>query len=224
MAYLPAHRLKLYRNFKAIDTADYHGIVRYYERFEDAIGSLDTEEYFDCTLAYTTALFEIGNYGQHVVMCDHLLEVVIMQNIESWGGEDIYAHLLFRKSAALYQLREFARSEHVLRELLKLHPWNRAAMRLLRACLLRQKPAWLIRVRATAIALTFLAAAAIAVELFVVRPFFLDYYESSMVVHNVLLASAVLLIAGGECSLYWQCDRNVCHFARSMRARKKQSG
>ena len=60
MDYLPAQRLKLYRNFKAIDAVDYHGIVRFFERFEDGIRTLDDNEYFDCAFRYTEALFEIG--------------------------------------------------------------------------------------------------------------------------------------------------------------------
>ncbi len=221
MAYLPAYRLKLYRNFKAIDTGDYHGIVRYYERFEDAIGTLDTEEYFDCTLAYTEALFETGNYGQHVVMCDHLLETVIMQNIESWGGEDIYAKLLFRKAAALFQLQEYAQSEHILRELIKLHPEDQLPVRFLRSCLLRQKPDWLTQTRAIAVGLTFLAVGAIILELFVVRLYFLDYYEQALIAHNILLGSAVAVLAIGEFIHAWRCRHLATEFARGIRSRKK---
>jgi tetratricopeptide (TPR) repeat protein len=220
MDYLPAYRLKLYRNFKAIDAADYHGIARYYERFEEAMATLDAEEYFDCTLAYTHALFETGNYAQHVVMCDHLLEIVIMQNIERWGGEDIYARLLFRKAAALFHLQEYPKSEHILRELLKLSPLDQPALYMLRKCLIRQNTTVLMRTRAAAVALTFLAAAAVAVELLIVRPFFLDYYEKALLVHNVLLGAGLLVLAGGESWQFWRCHRQAIAFAKKMQARR----
>ena len=223
MAYLPAYRLRLYRNFKAIDTADYHGIVRYYEQFEDAIGSLDMEEYFDCTWAYTNALFEIGNYAQHLVMCDHLLELVIMQNIENWGGEDIYAKLLFKKAAALYQLQEYPKAAYILRELIKLYPNYRMSVRFLRACLLRQRPKWLTTTRAVAMFLAFLTAGAIALELFVIHPFFPDYYQGALITHNVLLGISLLTLAGSEFWHAWRCYREANCFARKMRARKKNS-
>ncbi|TNE55553.1 MAG: hypothetical protein EP344_13190 [Bacteroidetes bacterium] len=223
MAYLPAYRLKLYRNFKAIDSTDYHGIVRYYERFEDAIGTLDMEEYFDCTLAYTEALFAIGNYAQHIVMCDHLLELVIMQNIRTWGGEDVYARLLFKKAAALYQLQEYPKSEHILRELIKLHPRDRVPVRFLRACLLRQKPAWLSVTRSATILLLFLAVAVIALELFVVRPFFPDFYHTALLLHNVLLVGGIAVLAAGEFSHGWRCFHTARRFARNMCRRKKQN-
>ncbi len=221
MDYLPAYRLKLYRNFKAINPADYHGIIRYYERFEEAMAALDAEEYFDCTLDYANALFETGNYAQHIVMCDHLLEIVIMQNVESWGGEDIYSRLLFKKSVALYRMREFARSEHILRELIKLNPHEKLTIRLLRSCLIRQRSNALMYTRATAVALTFLAALAVAVELFVIRPFFLDFYEKALLVHNLLLGAALLALASGEMWQFWRCHRLAAGFAEKMRARKR---
>lgn len=220
MDYLPAYRLKLYRNFKAIDAADFHGIVRYYERFEEAMATLDAEEYFDCTLAYTYALFETGNYSQHVVMSDHLLELVIMQNIGHWGGEDIYAQLLLKKATALYEMQEYARSEHILRELLKLYPRDLKPLRLLRKCLIRQNSTLLMRTRAAAVALTFLAAAAVAVELFVVRPFFPEYYEKALLVHNIVLGAGLLVLSGGEIWQFWRCHRQAVAFAEKMRARK----
>lgn len=221
MAYLPAHRLKLYRNFKAINPADYHGIIRYYERFEEVMAVLDAEEYFDCTLDYTNALFETGNYAQHIVMCDHLLEIVIMQNIGSWGGEDIYTRLLFKKAVALYRMQEFAKSEHILRELIKLDPCEKLSIRLLRRCLIRQRSNTLMYTRAIAVALTFLAALAVAVELFVIRPFFLDYYEKALLVHNLLLGSALLALAGGEIGQFWRCHRIAAGFAGKMRVHRR---
>jgi len=222
MYYLPAQRLKLYRNFKAIDAVDYHGIVRFFERFEDGIRVLDDEECFDCTCTYTEALFETGQYGKHVVMCDHLLELVIVQSIETWDGVDIYARLLLRKAASLYQLTEYARSAHILREYIKIYPDDRFALRFLYTCLTRQTPAWLVKTRTAVIGLAFLAVAAVAIELFVVRPFFFDYYEKSLVAHNFLLGSAIFVLAVGEFRHVWRCRRTVRTLARTAQARQRQ--
>lgn len=220
MAYLPAQRLRLYRNFKAIDAADYHGIIRYFEHHEDGIRTLDEQEYFECALAYTEALFEVGQYGKHSVMCDHLLEFVIVQNIERWSGEDIFARLLFKKAVSLFQQREYTHSEHILRERIKLYPDDQPALRLLYACLTRQRPAWLAKTRAVAIGLAFLAVAAVGVELFVVRPFFWDYYETSLLLHNVLLIGALATLAGGEFRHAWLCRKAVRTFARQAYERR----
>lgn len=220
---LPAYRLKLYRNFKALEANDFHGIVRYYERLEDDIRTLDFEEYLDCTVTYTEALFQTADHGRHLVMCDHLLELVIMQNVETWGGEDIYAKILFRKAASLYRLHEYAKAEHVLRELLKLHPWERLPLRFLKTCLLRQKPAWLINTRAAAVGLLVLSSALVAVEIFVIKPFFSAFYPAAQAVHQALLIAGVGVLLFGECRHAWQCEKHALDFARRMRRRKAGS-
>ena len=124
MNFLPAYRLKIYRNFKSIEAADYHGIARYYERFEQDIHQLDFDEYFDCLASYTQALYEIGDYRKHLVMCDFLLETIIIQNVESWGGEDLYTKTLLAKATSQYFEQEYKSAERILKELVKIAPEN----------------------------------------------------------------------------------------------------
>jgi len=220
MDFQPAYRLKLYRNFKALGANNFHGIVRYYQPYENGLISLDFEEYFDCLLLYTQALFETGDYGKHVVMSDHLLEIIIMNSVETWGGEDIYARVLYRKAAAQFHLYEFTRAEHVLRELIKLTPRDEPAKRLLLHCLLEQKPSWLQKVRALAVALTLLSAVAIALEIFVVKPFFPQWFDTALVVHNIFLIGGILTFAIGEWRHYWRCRQRSYGFANAVRKRK----
>lgn len=209
MYYQPAQHLKLYRNFKSLRVNDFHGIVRYYEEFEEAIGTLDFEEYFDCTYAYTAALFETADYGKHVVMCDHLLEIIIMENVDTWAGKDVYAQVLFKKATSLYRLREDAQAEHVLRELLKLHPKDHLACHTLQVCLLRHRPSWLLKMRATAVATLLLGAIAVAIELFVVDPFFSQHSDTARWVYNSLMVGGAGLLAAGELAHYWRCRRSA---------------
>ena len=220
MNFLPVNRLRLYRDFKALEANDFHGIVRYYEQYEDGIRALDFEEYLECTLAYTNALFESGNHGKHLVMCDHLLEIVIMQNVETWGGEDLYERVLFRKAASLFHLQEYRKAEHVLRELAKIAPADPLPRRFLEKCLLHQKPAWLMKTRAAFVALSLLAAVVIAIELFVIKPFFAAWLMPVQVAHNVLLGAGVGVFATGEVLHAWRCRRAVAGFAEQIRRRK----
>ncbi|MBK8193111.1 MAG: hypothetical protein IPK76_07850 [Lewinellaceae bacterium] len=221
MNFLPANRLRLYRNFKALDGNDHNGIIRYYEQFEDGISSLDFEEYFDCTLVYTNALFQSGHHGRNVVMCDHLLELIIMQNIETWGGEDLYATILFQKAASLYNLDEYARSEHVLRELIKIYPNQPLFRRFLEKCLLRRKPSWLSKTRAATVALVLLSAIVIALEIFVVKPFFEEWYRAAQITHNVMLVSGIAVFASGEMLHALRCRWAVISFTRKMVRRNR---
>lgn len=222
MNFLPANRLRLYRDFKALESNDYYGIVRYYEQYEDGIWALDFDEYLECTVAYTNALFETGHHGKHLVMCDHLLEMVIMQNIESWGGEDLYERILFRKAASLFQLQEYPKAEHVLRELVKIDPASPQPRRFLEKCLLHQKPPWLMKTRAACVALSLLAAAVIALELFVVKSFFGAWLLPVQIAHNVLLGAGISVFVVGEMLHAWRCRKAVNSFSRQLRRRKER--
>ncbi len=221
MNYLPAYRLKIYRNFKAIEATDYHGIARYYERFEQDIHVLDFEEYFDCLASYTYALFEIGDYRKHLVMCDFLLETIIIQNVESWGGEDLYTKTLLAKAASLYQLQEYPKAAHILQELVKISPEASVfAKKLWEKCLLRQKPGWLMRIRAFAVGLLLFTAAFIAFEIFVVAPFFSKYHANVQFAHNLLLLLGILILIVGEMRHLWLCQQHIRRFIHMAQQRK----
>ena len=220
MNFLPAHRLRLYRNFKAIESHDFHGLIRFYEQFEEDIRALDFEEYFDCTQAYTLALFHTGNYGKHVVMCDHLLELIIMHNIDTWGGEDVYAKTLFLKAASLFQQQEYPHAEHVLRELVKIYPSDRVPCRFLEKCLLRQRPSWLMKTRGATVGLVLLSAAVIAVELFVVTPFHEAWIDPVRLLRNVLLGLGIGVFVTGELTHALRCRYAAGAFAKKMFCRK----
>lgn len=220
MNFLPANRLRLYRDFKALETNDYYGIIRYYEHFEDAIRTLDFEEYLECTLAYTNALFQTDHHGKHTVMCDHLLEIIIMQNVGTWGGDDLYERVLFQKAVSLFYLQEYPKAEHVLRELIKINPADPMPCRFLHKCLLHQKPAWLMRTRAAGVGLALLAALVIALELFVVKPFIEGWLVPTQIAHNLLIGTSVGVFAVGEMLYVWRCRRIVETFAKNVKKRR----
>lgn len=218
---LPAERLRLYRNFKAIEINDFHGIIRFYEQHEDAIADLDFEEYLDCTLAYTNALFACAEYGKHLVMCDHLLELVIMHNVDHWSGDDLYHHLLFKKSAAFYHLGEYAKSERILRETIKIYPHDRLAAVYLNKALLAQKPVWLFRARAAMVAFALLAVLVIALEILAVPKFFPHLAQPMRVAHHLLIALSLAAISLGEAGHSLRCFLHTQQFVR--RAMKNKS-
>lgn len=198
MYFLPAERLRLYRNFKAIETNDFHGITRFYEQNEDGIRALDFDEYLDCTLIYTNALFETAEHGKHLVMCDHLLELVIIQNVETWGGEDLYHQLLFKKAASLFHLQDYKSAERILREIIKIYPGDGLAQLYLNKSLLRQRPDWLFQLRKTGVVFALSAAAMIAVELFVAPRFFPEWVQALRLTRTTLIGLSLAALSLGE--------------------------
>ena len=220
MHFLPAERLRLYRNFKSIEVNDFHGLIRFYEQNEDGIRALDFDEYLDCTLAYTDALFEASDFGKYLVMCDHLLELVIMQNVDQWGDEDLYHHLLFKKSAAFYHLQEYSKSERILREIIKIYPQDRLAAVFLNKALLHQKPVWLFRCRAATVGFALLAVFVIALEILAVPTFFPSLLQPFKIAHNLLIALSLAAISIGEASHSLRCWLKTRNFVRKANQKK----
>ncbi len=218
---MPAQRLRLYRNFKANDAANYYGIIRYFEQYEEALRELGESEYFDCAFTYTEALFLAGDYGRATVMFDHLLEWVITQNITQWAGGDVFAHLLLRKAAALTHQRRWPHAAHVLREYVKLYPSDRRGWRLLKKSLLQQRPPWLGRCWAVCIGTLFVALLVAAGEMFLVRPFFPDYDEIALNLHYLLLAAGLAVALAGEVWHGYRCHRSLRTFAQQIRRRRR---
>ena len=220
MDYLPAYRLKLYRDFKALGSQDVYGIIRFYEKNEAAITRLDTEEYFDCTLTYTEALFEASEFEKHIVMCDYLLAFVIQENITHWGGEDLYTRLLNKKAAAHFCQQNWEKACHVIQELIKMNPENKRLARFLRLCMIKNRPSWLSNVRAASVVIILFAAVVIAFELFVIKPFFPDLYYQALWTHNGMLAAGALTLAGGEMIHIWKAYESVKEFRKNAIRRK----
>lgn len=223
MYFLPAERLRLYRNFKSIEVNDFHGLIRFYEQNEDGIRALDFDEYLDCTLAYTQALFESADHGKHLVMCDHLLELVIMQNVDHWSGEDLYHRLLFKKSASFYHLQEYAKSERILREIIKIYPHDRLAAVYLNKVLLHQKPSWLFRARAAMVALALLAVVVIALEILAVPKFFPSLVQPFQIARNLLIGLSLASLSLGESGHTLRCWLKTRRFVRQALKRKVKS-
>lgn len=221
MYFLPTDRLRLYRNFKSIEVSDFQGLIRFYEQHEDGIRALDFEEYLDCTLAYTEALFEAGTYGKHLVMCDHLLECVIMQNIEQWEGIDLYYQLLFKKSASLYHLHEYAKSERILREIIKIYPNDRLAALFFNKVLLRQKPLWLAYSKAFTVGFALLAVIVIALEILALPQFYPSLVWPFQMAHNLLIALSLASLTTGEAGHTVRCWLKTRRFVRRAQQNKQ---
>lgn len=221
MYFLPAERLRLYRNFKSIEVSDFNGLIYFYEQHEDGIRALDFEQYLDCTLMYTDALYDAANHGKHLVMVDHLLELVIMQNVVDWDGQDLYHHLLFKKSASNYHLGEFAKSERILREIIKIYPDDRLAAVYLNRVLLHQKPAWIFRARAATVGFALLAVLVIALEILAAPYFFPDWLKPMQIGHNLLIGLSLATLTVGEAGhtlRSWWLTRNFVQQARKKKA------
>ncbi|MBN8678998.1 MAG: hypothetical protein J0M29_12290 [Chitinophagales bacterium] len=223
MYFLPAERLRLYRNFKSIEVSDFYAIIRFYEQNEDAIRSLDFEEYLDCTLCYTHALYEATNFGKHLVMCDHLLELVIMHNVDQWGGEDLYHQLLTQKAASFYYQEAFVKAERILKEIIRIYPDDKLAAIQLNRTLLHQKPTWLFKARAAMVMFALLAVVVIALEILAVPYFFPHLLTPMQLAHQLLVGLSLAALFVAEAGHSLRCWYLTRRFVHDSLVRKSQS-
>ncbi|MDX1666895.1 MAG: hypothetical protein R3350_06690 [Saprospiraceae bacterium] len=219
--YQSTYHSKVYRNFREIEEQDYRAIIHFYEEKEEEIRNLSFDEYFEMLISYTDALFQIGSYQKHLLMADAAIEASVKGNIKFYRGKDIFQQLLFRKSASLFNLRQYGRSDYILRELIKINPYNRDAALLLKKCLRHQTPAFVSRARALAIFLLLLIAGVIVMEVLFVRTFYDQYVRAIEISRNALFVIACLFLIGADLLNRWKAHREVEAFLQSVREGKK---
>ncbi len=214
------YRSKLYRDFRAIEPGEWRKIARYYEAHEEAIKGLDFEEHFEMITAYTKALFEIGAYEKHIRMADAVIEESVMNNVKFFHGEDIFHQMLFKKAASCYHTWQLDNADYILRELLRIDPWDKDAALFLKKCLRKSRPLLLHRCRAAMMLCFLLGALIVCVEFIVVRNFYPSYTSLFEVSRNVVFLSGIGMVALGEMLHWWRTGREVERFAAMLRRRK----
>ncbi len=211
---------KVYREFRCIDPQAYRDIVRYYERWEEKIRGLDEEEFFELLTAYVDALFEIGAYQKHLLMVDLVIEKTILENITLYKGRDLFRELLFRKAASFYNLREYKKADHILRELIRIDPYRKDAHSLLRKNLSQQKRQPIKLAQATGVFLFLMAALVISLEVLLVRPFYPMHASLIEGSRNSIFLLGCLALGTGYAWRRWQVERSLQPFLRECMHKK----
>jgi len=216
-----AYRSKIYRDFKEIDSCEYRTIIRFFEENQKDIHNLELEEYFELMVTYLGALFEIGAYERYLRLADGAIETSIIHNIHFFRGEDVYRKLLFRKAASHYNLMQNEKAEHVLRELIKMDPYDEDAIGFLKKCMWVKKPKYITNTRGLSIVLLFVAAAIICVELLLIRPFFDAYIQPVEISRIAIFTLGLLAMFSGDIFHQIRLTFHTRRFVNEMRLRKE---
>ncbi|WP_238750853.1 hypothetical protein [Neolewinella maritima] len=221
---MPRHYSKLYRELRAVEPGDYHRIIRMYEEQEQAIGRLDVEEHFELTVHYVDALFETGAYREHQLMVDLVIHASIRHDIRYMPGrqEKVFEQQLFRKAASAFRIGEYATAEHVLRELIRMHPEEPVYARFLRTTLFRQQQPTLQFGRAACIFCLLLTALVVTINLLVVQNFYPAYGPLMSWVCIDIFLVGMLALAGAYGLAYYRCRREATQF-RAAQANKRRA-
>jgi hypothetical protein len=211
----------IYREFRSLDISEWRTVVRFYELYEDKIAGLEFEESFDMLLAYAEALFEIGDYERHLRVADQVLELSVMNNIKFFNGEDVFQKTLFKKAASNYSLYEFEKCDYLLRELLRIDPYDSDGALFLKKCLRDMRSNLVKKTRAASVLLLIISAIIICFELLAVHSFYPAWAGAVAFLRNVTLGLTVLVLVGGELYHRLRSYREVDNFVEHLRRRKK---
>jgi len=221
MSFSPStYQSKIYRDFKAIEVTAYRQIIHFYEKQEGVIKQLEFEEHFELLTAYVNALFEVGAYHKHLLLVDLIIEMAIAHNIEFYRGEDIFLKMLFRKAASLYNMLEYDKAEYILREIIRINPWDKDAVLFLKKCLRRQQPKFIQASRAISILLFLLAAVVIAGEVLLVRPFYPRYTVAVEQLRFGLFGLGMVLLVSADLIHRASVEYRVNNFVNQIRQQK----
>ncbi len=213
----------LYREFKSIDPRSYRDLVRFYEKNETEIRDLNSEEEsIDMLVSYVNALFEIGAYRKHLLLVDHVVEAAVAHNIYEFEGKDLFRQSLFKKAASLFNTHQFKKAQIILRQLVRMDPYEPYAIRFLKKCIRRCRPRLVNTFRATSVFMLLLTALVIAVEVLFVRPFYDMHTPVVEMSRNSLFVLACLILIGGFLYNRWLAEREVEELVYQMRERKKR--
>ena len=211
---------KVYLDFREIDPSEYRKIIRFYEEREDKIKLLDFQEYFDLLVSYVNALFEIGNYYKHLKTVDRVIEVAIDNNIRKYKNEDVYHSMLFKKAASLFNIKCYEKADYILRELIKIDPYEQDVILFLKKCLRKKNPAIIINSRAAAIFLFLMTAIIICVEVLLVNTFYKMYADLVVTTRFSVFYLACAMLFGGDLYHRWSVEREVNRFVTESRQSK----
>lgn len=215
------YRSKIYRDFRAIEPSEWRTVVRFYEEYKSQITALEFEEYFEMQVAYTNALFEIGAYEKHLLMVDGVIEASVINNVKFFNGEDVFHQALFKKAASSFHTWQLEKADYILRELLRIDPYDEDAAMFLKKCLRKMRPVLVRQSRAAAIFCFLLGALIVSFEMLVVRNFYPMYTGIFEASRNSLFFIGVGVIAGGDVLHRWKTNREVDIFVLKLRRRKK---
>ncbi|MDX1406889.1 MAG: hypothetical protein R3330_02115 [Saprospiraceae bacterium] len=192
------HTSTAYQAFFAIDEGEFKEKIKFINRYRSAITTLSLREYVEIMDAYGEALFETGRFSRHIEVADELIELAIMHNIRSVSGKDLYFETLFQKAASLYNLEQLPAAIHILQELLRINPGHESTRLFLINCYVRQQQRLHGKIRTASISGIIAAAALIAVELLVIRPFIPEATAVFETTRNVLFVGGVTTLIAGE--------------------------
>ena len=128
--------------------------------------------------------------------------------------------MLFKKAASLFNLHRFEEADYVLRELIKIDPFDKDPILFLKKCLRRHQSSTKRLVWALSIFCFLLTAAIIAVEILWIRPFKSEYQTIVEIIRFVTFISGIFILLFGNLYHRMRIEKEVNEFVATIQQQK----
>ncbi|MCB0581760.1 MAG: hypothetical protein KDD10_20940 [Phaeodactylibacter sp.] len=115
---------------------------------------------------------------------------------------------------------EYDKAEYILRELIKIDPFNEDTILFLRKCLRKKEPGFLNNAKAFSIFLFLLSAFIISVEVLFIRPFYKEQVAEIEATRSGIFLLGCSVLVGGILLHRWLVQRKVRSFVAKRRNSK----
>ncbi|MFZ1750281.1 MAG: hypothetical protein WAU01_08825 [Saprospiraceae bacterium] len=206
---------RVYLQYFRLGETAYREKVRYYEENPDEIAALYFDDRLDIDFDYLYCLFEVGRYERFLSKVDPFIELIVVENIYEFRNENIYHELLFRKAACLYQMKQFSKSEEILRQLTRMNRQNPLFIGLYTICKRKIENDIFTTIKALAMA-AILIVIGITVARIFLEPFFDVYMASFLILRSVLIGFAVCCLLGLEVAFQFKIRQETGMFSHHL--------
>ncbi|MBK8624396.1 MAG: hypothetical protein IPN86_02080 [Saprospiraceae bacterium] len=206
---------QVYLRYLRLGETAYREKVRFYEENPDAISSLYFEDRLEIDFDYLYCLFEVGRYERFLCKVDPFIELIVVENIYEFRDENIFQELLFRKAACLYQLKQYQKSEVILRQLVRMDRQNPLFIGLYTICTRKIETDIYITIKALAMA-SFLIVLGITIARIFLEPFLDIYLAPFLSLRIILFSFGICCLIGLELAFQYKIYKKTGMFSHRL--------
>lgn len=185
---------QIYKDFLLIDSKSYQEQIRYYEMNRREILRLPEEYQILIECRYAIALYEVEDYYGFLTKAERLIRQVIMENVFTIDGKDIYQELLYRKGMATHRLLDYYKANHIFTELVKIDTKNKLFSDGYTRNEINKSRYEIKYLNAISILLFFVSATIIGLEVLMIRTFYPEFTQLFEWSRNGIFLCGVFII------------------------------
>jgi tetratricopeptide (TPR) repeat protein len=191
------HPSTLYLQYFRLGSIAYREKMHFYETHKRKIEMLSFEDRLEMDIDYLYCLFEVGRYERFLSFVDISIETIIMENVDSYLGDNVYEELLFKKAACLFHLKRYDSSLYILAQLRKINPKHQLTVELFGLCMRRLPNDTITTIRACGMAALILLPGIFLMKILIIGPFYATAvaYFSQLILVLIGIAMISFIIA-----------------------------